>query len=341
MSTMSQTPPKTRAKRVGRGAGVSPTWWLLGAERFGLLGLFAIVVLGFSLTQADTFATADNWRTIFQSQSVIAVVALALIVPLVAGNFDLSVGANTVMCSIVTAAAMSKHGWALTPAIIFAVATGTFVGLVNGVLVARLRLNGFIATLGTATIITGLVDAYTQGITIVENISQKLVSVGTNTTLGVPDITLFAAAVAIAAWYFLSQTPFGRRLTAIGSNPEAARLVGIRVDRLVLISYVMAGALSGIAGVLLVANQGSGDASVAGFSLVLPALAAVFLGASAFTPGQYNVLGTVVGLIFVAAVVSGLVLSGAQPWVESVFNGTALVLAVGASAAFRRRRLGA
>jgi ribose transport system permease protein len=341
MSTVSESPPPARASKARRLPQRRQGWLLLGAERFGLLALFALVVIGFSITQNETFATADNWRTIFQSQSVIAVIAFAVIVPLIAGNFDLSVGSNTVMCSIGAAAVMGKHGWSLAPAILFAMALGTVVGIVNGFLVARLRLNGFIATLGTATVIAGLIDAYSNGLPIVEGISEKLTNTGAETALGVPKLTWIVAVIAIVVYYVLAQTPFGRRLTAIGSNPEAARLVGVRVDRLVFTSYVLAGTLAGIAGVLLVANQGSGDPSTTGFALVLPALAAVFLGASGFTPGQYNVLGTVVGLLLVAAVVSGLVLSGAEPWVESVFNGTALVLAVGASAAFRRRRLGA
>lgn len=319
----------------------APGFWLAGAERFGLLVLFAVVVVFFSVTQGDTFATSGNWQTIVSSQAVIAIIAFGTIVPLIAGNFDLSVGANSIMCSIAAAAVMSKHGWSLAPAIVFALAVGSFVGAVNGILVARLGLNGFVATLGSATVISGLVDAYSNNLPIVDNLSTKLLDFGTQDVVGIPKLTVAAVVVAVIVWYGLTQTPFGRRLTAIGSNAPAARLVGIRVDRTIFLSYFVAGLLSGVAGVMLIANQGTADPSVSGLAFVLPALAAVFLGASSFSPGQFNVPGTIVGLLFVATVVSGLTLSGAKPWVEPVFNGTALIVAVGASAAFRRRRLGA
>ena len=315
-------------------------FWLAALERFGLALLFAVVIIFFSITQSSTFATSSNWRTIFESQSVLAIVAFASMIPLIAGNFDLSVGANTVLCSITAAALMGHHGWALLPAIAAALVMGTFVGLLNGLLVSRLKLNGFVSTLGSATIIGGLVDAYTHNLPITNNISTNLLNLGTTNWIGIPALAVIAAIVAAIIWYGLTQTPVGRRLTAIGSNAGAARLVGIRVDRIVLLSYVLAGLLSGLAGVMLIASQGSADPSVDGLSFVLPALAAVFLGASSFVPGQFNVLGTVVGLLFVAAVVSGLTLSGAQPWVQPVFNGSALIVAVGASAAFRRRRVG-
>lgn len=323
-----------------RATSRSPGFWLAGAERFGLVAIFALVILFFSVTQSDTFPTAGNWRTIVSSQSVLAIIAFASIIPLIAGNFDLSVGANSVLCSIAAAALMSKQGSPLVVAIVFALVVGGAVGAVNGLLVARLGLNGFVATLGSATVIGGVIDAYTNNLPITANISMTLLNFGTENFVGIPKLAIAAAVAAVVVWYGLTQTPFGRRLTAIGSNAGAARLVGIRVDRTVFLSYLVAGLLSGVAGVMLVANQGSADPSVSGLALVLPALAAVFLGASSFTPGQFNVPGTIIGLLFVATVVSGLTLSGAESWVEPVFNGLALIVAVGASAAFRRRRAG-
>lgn len=333
------------ATTAGRSASRLPdfrasSFWLSALERFGLAVLFGAVILVFSITQSGTFATSSNWRTIFESQSVLAIVAFASMVPLIAGNFDLSVGSNAVLCSVVAGALMGHHGWALAPACVAALAVGTFVGVLNGVLVARLKLNGFVSTLGSSTVIGGLIDAYTHNLPITNNLSPNLLNLGTTNWISIPKLTVIAAVVAVIVWYGLTQTPFGRRLTAIGSNAGAARLVGIRVDRMVFMSYALAGLLAGLAGIMLIANQGSADPSVSGISFVLPALAAVFLGASSFVPGQFNVLGTVVGLLFVAAVVSGLTLSGAQPWVEPVFNGAALIVAVGASAAFRRRRIG-
>jgi ribose transport system permease protein len=135
-------------------------------------------------------------------------------------------------------------------------------------------------------------------------------------------------AVAVAVWYLLTQTVFGRNLSAIGSNEQSATLVGIKVPRVVFVSFLISGLLGSLAGMLLIANQGNANPAVGGINVMLPALAGVFLGVSAFTPGKYNVPGTVVGLLFVAVAVSGLALLGVAPWVEPVFNGTAVVLAV-------------
>jgi ribose transport system permease protein len=142
----------------------------------------------------------------------------------------------------------------------------------------------------------------------------------------------------LAAWYVLAQTPYGRCLYAIGSNPRAARLVGIPVRRYVLLAFAAAGALAGLAGVLQTARTGGATADP-GTSLLFPALAAAFLGATAIRPGQFNVVGTVIGVLFVAVSVSGLTLAGASDWVNPVFNGAALLVAVVLSSLLGRQRL--
>jgi ribose transport system permease protein len=137
-----------------------------------------------------------------------------------------------------------------------------------------------------------------------------------------------------------TQTTYGRRLASVGSNADAARLVGIDVRHVVLGSFVFAGLLAGMAGILQVAWSGGGDPSIGGISLILPGLAAAFLGSTAFTPGRYNVPGTLLGLFFVGATVSGLALLGAQVWVNPVFNGCIVIAAVSLSSYFRARRTG-
>jgi ribose transport system permease protein len=145
---------------------------------------------------------------------------------------------------------------------------------------------------------------------------------------------------AVLVWYLLTQTVYGRQLTAIGVNLDAARLSGLMVRRRILVSFVLSGTIAGIAGVLQLARQGSGDPSTGGVEFILPALAAVFLGATAFQPGRYNVPGTILGLFFVGVAVSGLTLLGAKPWVQPVFNGAIVMLAVAASQFAARRRTG-
>ena len=161
---------------------------------------------------------------------------------------------------------------------------------------------------------------------------------GSNLYGGVPSLALVAAGLAVVMWYVLAKTPYGRKLFAIGSSKAAAELVGIRTDRVVSASFVLASTLSGIAGVMMLSQQGSGNPAAEGLSVLLPALAAVYLGSSTLFPGQFNVPGTILGLLLVGVLVSGLTLEGVANWVQPVAIGGALLIAVGTSEAFRRQR---
>lgn len=308
-------------------------------ERFGLLLITAVIIVYFSMAESETFATAANWRVIANSQSVIAVIALALMVPLITGNFDLSVGSITVASSVVLATVMSESGWALLPACVLVVLIGVLIGAVNGLLVTWAGVNGLIATLGTATVLTGLISWYSDNQSVSSGISRHITKLGTTDVIGIPWLALIALILSVLVAYVLTATPFGRRLTAIGSSADAAALVGIRVPRAIFLSFVISGGLAGLAGILLLAQQGSSNPSTNGIAVLLPALAAVFLGSTAFRPGSFNVPGTIVALVLVAVIVSGLTLSGTDVWVQPVAQGLALLVAVVLSAAFRRRRL--
>ncbi len=309
-------------------------------ERFGLLLLFVLVIVVFSILRPHTFATVANFQTIVTSQSVLAICALALIFPLMGGRFDISIGAILGICAIATTAVMSKHGFALVPAIAFALAFGLLIGLINGVMVAYLGVNAIIGTLGTATVIAGLVTAYTHGIPITAGLSETLTGLGSDKVAEIPVLFLIMLAVSVIVWYALGHTPYGRQLAAVGVNQRAALLTGMNVRRIILSSFVLAGLLGGVAGILQVANQGSGDPSTGGITFILPAVAAVFLGATTWHPGRFNVPGTVLALFFLGTTVSGLALVGAEPWISEVFNGMAIIVAIALSAQFRRRRTG-
>jgi len=340
---MTATAPRTRSvsataaegkpRRLGR--SISST-----LERLGLPILLIALVATFSLLRPDTFATVANWRAIATSQSVLAIAAVALIFPLVAGRFDMSVGANVGICSVATAGAMSNSQLPLGAAIAVGVGLGVIIGILNGVMVAYLGINSIILTIGMSTVLGGLVFAYTQGIPIGTGLSPALTNLSTKLVGPIPDIFLIMVLVAVLAWAVLTQSTYGRRLMAVGSNETAASLTGLPIRRIVLLSFVAAGLLSGVAGVLQVATQGNGNPQVGGISFMLPALAAVFLGATTLVPGTYNVAGTILALFFVGAAVSGLTLIGAQSWITDVFNGGAVVVAVGLAAYFRRRRTG-
>jgi ribose transport system permease protein len=265
---------------------------------------------------------------------------MALLVPLICGRFDVSVAANLGFCAVAAAAAMGTYHQSLFVAILVALLVGTTVGVVNGIVVAFLGVNSIISTIGTATILTGLVDAYTGGQPIFNGLSRTLTNLPTQHILDVPAIFIVTLVVCVICWYAVTQMPFGRYLLAVGSNLNAAHLNGVRIRRTVLLSFIVSGLIAGAAGVLQVSAEGSGDPSIGNLNLLIPALAAVFLGATTIRPGRYNVGGTLIAIIFIATVESGLTLNGLQPWVNDVFNGAAVMIAIALSAQIRRRRTG-
>ena len=309
-------------------------------ERLGLPILLALIVIFFSVFPASSraFFSVANLTIVLANQSVIMLVAIALMFPLIAGHFDFSVGAMTVLAAVVCAGANVRLGLPLAVSILLAVAATLVIGLANGILVARFGLNSFVSTLGAATLIGGLIQWYTGGQAIV-GIDAALLQFGSRQWFGVPRVVFVVLIVGVAAWYLLGHTPFGRALYAIGSNPRSADLVGLPRMRYTLFTFATSGLLAGIAGVVLTARTGGANPD-AGTYLIFPALAAVFLGATAIIPGRFNVIGTVIGVLFVAVSVSGLTLAGAQNWVDAVFNGAALIIAVFVSSYLRRRRAG-
>lgn len=268
---------------------------------------------------------------------MLAVLTLGLLIPMVSGNLDLSVGSTAGMASIFSAAAFAHGQVPLPVGILIGVAVGAVVGLVNGVIVTRFQIDPFIVTLGTASVILGIVDWYTKGLAIVQGIPQSLVTFGGSNRFGIPSTMYVLALVGFVVWYLLEQTPFGRNLHAIGSNKAAARLVGIRVERDTCTAFILSGSFAGLAGVLLLARSGAGNPTV-GQSFTLTAIAAAFLGAASFKLGRLNVLGTLVAIFFLAVNITGLTFAGVSNWISEVFTGLSLVLAVAFATVLSRPR---
>jgi ribose transport system permease protein len=312
---------------------------LEGLERGGLLVLFGIVILYFGLDPktSDVFLSSANVRNILGDQAVVGLIALAMIPPLTAGYFDLSVAANAGLANIVFAAVVGTHHQSVVMGIFVAILFALLVGIVNGVLIAGLKLNGFVVTLGMHTLIGGIIIWYTKGETIAEGIPASVGDWGAAMTLGVPRPFILLMLVAAATWYLLNHVPWGRHLESIGSNEFAARLVGVKVDRTVFGSFLLGSLLAGIAGIVLTTRTGSATPTGAP-GYLFPAFAAVFLGATTVRPGRYNVVGTIIGVFFVAVSVTGLTLAGADVWVQPVFNGASLIVAVALSTLVARAR---
>lgn len=319
-------PAPSRRSGVGRSS-------VLGfLERYALVVLTIAVAIYFSLAPAssEAFPTIDNANVILGGQAVIALLAVGALLSLVTGYFDFSLGAVAAFSQVLCAGLMSRSHWPLWAAILCAVLLSGLVGSINGWLITKIRMNPFVTTLGSGLLLTGIAEWYTNGSQITDGIAPALLEFGSSKLLGLPVVVYVTLVVAVIVWYLLTQTPVGRSLYAIGSNASSARLVGISVDRNVWACFIAGSSIAGVAGVLQLSRVGSASAS-SGTELLFPALAAVFLGATTVTPGFFNVVGTIVGALFVGISVSGLALSGAAGWASDVFNGAALLIAVGLS----------
>jgi ribose transport system permease protein len=308
-------------------------------ESYALVICIGLFIVFFSVLPATSasFPTVANFQAIAGNQAVIAIVALAALIPLITNQFDLSVGATAGLSSVYAASLMA-NGTPTIVAILVGLAIGGAIGLVNGLIVTRGGVNAVIVTLGTATVIGGLISLKTNGESIV-SVPDSVINFGTGNTLGVPRPDWVLLAIAALVYYTLAHTPLGRYLYALGSNERAARLVGLPTRQTALASFVLAGLLAGAAGVLEVARAGGADPTVS-TNFTLEGLTAAFLSAAAIRPGRFNVAGVIVAVAFLAVLNGGLNLAGAQPYVDDFVNGTALVVGVGLAAYLGRRRRG-
>jgi ribose transport system permease protein len=307
-------------------------------EAYAFLGLLVIAALFFSVWSetAETFPSEANIRTLISSSAVVAVVALAALVPLVCYEFDLSVGAIAGLSSVFVATALA-NGSSVILAILLGIGLGILIGVINALLITRVGVNAVITTLGMSIILAGVVNQKTSGIAVTGDIPLSFSDFGSSTWFGIPKIAYVLAAVAAGVYYLLNHTPFGRYLYAFGSNREAAKLVGIRTKLTLGLTFLISGGLAGAAGVLQVARSGAADPKV-GESFTLPALAAAFLSAAAMRPGRYNVAGTLVAIFFLAVINSGLNLAGSPTYVNNYVNGAALIIGVGLAVRLGRRQ---
>jgi ribose transport system permease protein len=305
------------------------------AAKFALPGLLVAFLVFFSLAEPDTFATTGTFKTIIATQAVLAVLALTALVPLVIGEFDLSIGAQLGLAAVLVPGFTSKQELGLATAVLLAVAATTVVGFLNGVLIAKLRLNSFITTIAMAALIQAVVLWYTGGLVIFDGIPRSLRSLAQNELFGIPLPAYYLFGVAVLLWYLLEHTPFGRYMEALGGSKDAARLSGLNVSMLTVLAFSLAGFLAGIAGVIQAAQLGTANPSV-GPPLLLPAFAAAFLGATSIRVGRFNVWGTVIAVITISTGLTGLELMGVSQWVTPAFNGVALLLAVVATRYLQR-----
>jgi len=305
------------------------------AADYAVVGALLALMLGFSLWLPDLFPSISNLQTILGDQAIPGILALAVVLPLAAGEFDLSVASTLGFVSVFSAYAAS-HGMAVGLILVLAILIGILIGSVNATLV-RIGVNAFVATLGVSTVLVGANLLVTGGNVISEGIEESYTSIAQNEISGLILPVFYFLAITVLIWYLLEHTPYGRQVRATGLGREAARLTGIRTSAILSSTFVVAAVLAALAGFLQTARVGSAPPDI-GPDFLLPAYAAAFLGTTTVKRGRFNVWGTVIGVYLLAVGINGLSLAGAPIWVPSVFNGCALIVAVTLAVIVDRRK---
>ncbi|MEV5409680.1 ABC transporter permease [Thermopolyspora sp. NPDC052614] len=305
----------------------------LKVDRFSGVYILLLFIVVFSLARPDTFAQVETVHILASSQAVNGLVAIAVLIPMICGQFDLSVGANANLVAMVAVTLQVEQGTQVLAAVAVAVAIGLLIGVVNGFIVVKLGVSSFIATLGTASILTAFQTMVTKSQLPPVPESDLWSAITQTEVFGFQIVVVYLIIAVALAWWVLECTPADRYMMATGSNPDAARLSGIRTDTWSWISFVASGGNAALAGVLFVSL--AGVAVTFGNSLVLPAFAAVFLGSTQLKPGRFNVLGTILAIFVLATGVLGLQLLTSIPWINEMFNGLAVIVAVALAVAKR------
>lgn len=308
-----------------------------------------VLVLAFSVQAGDTFFNADNLRNVLFNASGTILLAVGTSYLIIGGQLDLSIGSVLVFSQVVAAktivalAGSAEGGYpdagvAIALGIAVAVAVGAAWGLLNGVLVTRLKIPSFIITLGTLGMGLGLAQVITEGTDVTGVPPQMVTDIGMRQVLGLPLPVWIAAVVAVVAGLVLAGTQFGRHTYAIGSNAEGARRSGIQVTRHQIALFTMMGALAGLAGVLDVARYTT--TQVSGHSADnLVAIAAVIIGGASLFGGRGTIFGTAIGVMIPAVLNNGLVIVNVQPFWQTVAIGAILIVAVAIDDIKRRQQL--
>ena len=289
--------------------------------------LFVVLFVIFALWLPETFLTAGTWRSLLATQAVTCLVAVGLVVPLAAGVFDLAVGSQVGLGAVFAAYLLVRLGLPGPVAIVLTLLLGAAVGSIVAFLIVRARIVSFIATLGLSSVLLAA-TSWISGSQQILNVPAGFARIGTGQLFGIVYPVWIMLAVALLIWYVLEHTAVGRRVYATGGNIEAASLAGVRTGRVILAATMTSGVVSALAGLLVTAQLSTGDPTI-GAGYLLPAIAAAVLGSTQLRGGRNNVWGTVIAAYVLATGVKGLQLAGAPVWIPDLFNGVALLIAVG------------
>jgi len=308
----------------------------LSVRQIGAVYVWITIIAVFSIYRPETFPTGTTVTQILNNGAITALAALALLVPLAARTFDLSIGFVMSLAGVTAAHFAAETSVGIVPAVILALLAATFIGFVNGVVVVLMRVDSFIGTLATGSLVAAFITLVTneQDITDVR-LAGSFSTIGQTDISGVTLPVLYAFVVALVLWYLLEHTSTGRRMYAVGFNTNAARLVQVRVDRLRFTALVCSSLVAGVAGVSLASTLGSGSPT-SGQAYLLPAFAAAFLGATQLRQGRFNAPGTLIAVLVLTTGTTGLALAAAPAWSADMFTGVVLITALALTGAQRR-----
>jgi ribose transport system permease protein len=308
----------------------------LGFDRFSGLYLWALFIIVFSIWNPSLFPTSTTAHVVAAGQAVTGVLAIAVLLPLVTGTYDLSVGSVANFATILVISLQTSHGVNPLVATLAVLVISVLIGAVNGLLVVKLRVSSFIATLGMATVIAAFQTITAGNSQPLPATSAIFLHFTSTTVFGFPIVFLYLIVIAFIAWWVLDLTPAGRYMYAIGGNADAARLSGVKTGKWVWLSLMASAGLSGLAGVFFASF--SGPSLTYGTSALLPAFAAVFLGSTQLRPGRFNIWGTILAIFVLATGVEGLSYVTGVQWLNDMFNGVALLVAVSFAVSRRGNR---
>jgi ribose transport system permease protein len=305
-----------------------------------LIWVWGLMIAIFAIALGSTFFSWANFADMFSSQTVLLILALGVLLPLTCGDFDLSIASVLSLSSMLVAILNVRHGWAIGPAILVALAAALVVGVVNGLVIVLFDLDSFIVTLGTSTVLAGLVLRLSDS-QAVSGVSSTLTDlVIGERLLGVALEFYYGLALCALLWWLFEYSPMGRRMLFVGRGRSVARLNGVRVDRVRILALVGCAVMAGLAGVAFAGTTGGSDPT-SGATFLLPAFAAAFLGSTAIRPGRFNPLGTLTAVYFLVTGITGLQLIGVDAYVQQLFYGGALLIAVTVSRVVTGRKAGA
>jgi ribose transport system permease protein len=306
-----------------------PRRFSTGLDRFSGLYLWLVFIVVFGLWTPGQFLTSATLHSVASQQAITGIVALAILIPLSAGLYDLSVGATANVTGILAVVLINNDHFTVVPAILIAIGVGVLIGVINSIVVVGLGVNSFIATLGMGSILSAVQVIISSNSQPLPPTSTAWNSFTQHTIGGFQIVVVYLIALAVLLWWLQAHTPIGRYLYAIGGNSEAARLSGVRVSRWTVLALVLSSTVAAVAGVLFTSQNG--PSLDFGPTLLLPAFAAAFLGSTQLRPGRFNVWGTLLAIYVLATGVQGLQLVSGASWLSDMFNGVALIVAVALS----------